>query len=200
MTAAPSRGTSTSPSPAAAWSARRSRWRSRRSGSGSRSSRPWRPAPAEHPSFDERTTALANGTVRVFRSLDVWRHMQREATRDPPHPRLRAGPLRRRAHRRGRAGARGARLRAAEPRDRRGAVGGAAPRARRRDVRTGEGHRHRRWRTIGARSRIEQRRGDRRDRARGWSSPRTARAPSSASRPASRPSTGSTARLRSSPR
>ena len=33
-----------------------------------------------HPSFDERTTALANGTVRVFRSLDVWRHMQREAT------------------------------------------------------------------------------------------------------------------------
>jgi len=38
------------------------------------------PGTAEHPSFDERTTALANGTVRVFRSLDVWRHMQREAT------------------------------------------------------------------------------------------------------------------------
>ncbi len=37
-------------------------------------------AGGEHPSFDERTTALANGTVRVFRSLDVWRHMQREAT------------------------------------------------------------------------------------------------------------------------
>lgn len=37
-------------------------------------------ADGEHPSFDERTTALANGTVRVFRSLDVWRHMQREAT------------------------------------------------------------------------------------------------------------------------
>lgn len=34
----------------------------------------------QHPSFDERTTALANGTVRVFRSLDVWRHMEREAT------------------------------------------------------------------------------------------------------------------------
>jgi 2-octaprenyl-6-methoxyphenol hydroxylase len=33
-----------------------------------------------HPSFDERTTALANGTVRVFRSLGVWRHMEREAT------------------------------------------------------------------------------------------------------------------------
>lgn len=38
------------------------------------------PGGREHPSFDERTTALANGTVRVFRSLDVWRHMQREAT------------------------------------------------------------------------------------------------------------------------
>src|SRR5512136_2708550 len=38
------------------------------------------PGAAGHPSFDERTTALANGTVRVFRSLDVWRHMQREAT------------------------------------------------------------------------------------------------------------------------
>jgi 2-octaprenyl-6-methoxyphenol hydroxylase len=38
------------------------------------------PGSEEHPSFDERTTALANGTVRVFRSLDVWRHMQREAT------------------------------------------------------------------------------------------------------------------------
>lgn len=35
---------------------------------------------AQHPSFDERTTALANGTVRVFRSLDVWHHMEREAT------------------------------------------------------------------------------------------------------------------------
>jgi len=34
----------------------------------------------QHPSFDERTTALANGTVRVFRSLGVWRHMEREAT------------------------------------------------------------------------------------------------------------------------
>jgi 2-octaprenyl-6-methoxyphenol hydroxylase len=33
-----------------------------------------------HPSFDERTTALANGSVRVFRSLGVWRHMEREAT------------------------------------------------------------------------------------------------------------------------
>jgi len=38
------------------------------------------PGVGEHPSFDERTTALANGSVRVFRSLGVWRHMQREAT------------------------------------------------------------------------------------------------------------------------
>jgi len=38
------------------------------------------PGQGEHPSFDERTTALANGSVRVFRSLGVWRHMEREAT------------------------------------------------------------------------------------------------------------------------
>jgi 2-octaprenyl-6-methoxyphenol hydroxylase len=38
------------------------------------------PAPgAEHPSFDERTTALANGTVRAFRTLQVWEAMKREA-------------------------------------------------------------------------------------------------------------------------
>jgi 2-octaprenyl-6-methoxyphenol hydroxylase len=34
----------------------------------------------DHPSFDERTTALANGSVRIFRSLGVWQHMEREAT------------------------------------------------------------------------------------------------------------------------
>ena len=38
------------------------------------------PDATAHPSFDERTTALANGSVRVFRSLGVWRHMEREAT------------------------------------------------------------------------------------------------------------------------
>jgi len=38
------------------------------------------PGAAAHPSFDERTTALANGSVRVFKSLGVWRHMEREAT------------------------------------------------------------------------------------------------------------------------
>ena len=33
----------------------------------------------QHPSFDERTTALANGTVRAFRTLGVWAGMEREA-------------------------------------------------------------------------------------------------------------------------
>ncbi len=33
----------------------------------------------QHPSFDERTTALANGTVRAFRTLHVWEAMEREA-------------------------------------------------------------------------------------------------------------------------
>ena len=33
----------------------------------------------QHPSFDERTTALANGTVRAFRTLGVWPAMAREA-------------------------------------------------------------------------------------------------------------------------
>ena len=47
---------------------------------GSRWSRRPRPTHGDHPSFDERTTALANGSVRVFRSLGVWRHMEREAT------------------------------------------------------------------------------------------------------------------------
>jgi 2-octaprenyl-6-methoxyphenol hydroxylase len=34
---------------------------------------------AQHPSFDERTTALANGTVRAFRTLGTWDRMAREA-------------------------------------------------------------------------------------------------------------------------
>lgn len=38
------------------------------------------PGGGEHPSFDERTTALANGSARVFRGLGVWRDMEREAT------------------------------------------------------------------------------------------------------------------------
>jgi 2-octaprenyl-6-methoxyphenol hydroxylase len=33
----------------------------------------------QHPSFDERTTALANGTVRAFRTLGAWTGMEREA-------------------------------------------------------------------------------------------------------------------------
>ena len=38
------------------------------------------PGGGMHPSYDERTTALANGSVRTFQGLGVWRHMQREAT------------------------------------------------------------------------------------------------------------------------
>jgi 2-octaprenyl-6-methoxyphenol hydroxylase len=38
------------------------------------------PGTAEPPSFDERTTALANGSARTYRALDVWRDMEREAT------------------------------------------------------------------------------------------------------------------------
>jgi len=38
------------------------------------------PGAGGHPSYDERTTALANGTVRTFQGLGVWRQMQREAT------------------------------------------------------------------------------------------------------------------------
>jgi len=36
-------------------------------------------AEGQHPSFDERTTALANGTVRAFTTLGVWAPMEREA-------------------------------------------------------------------------------------------------------------------------
>lgn len=35
---------------------------------------------AAHPSFDERTTALSNGSRRVFEALDVWPLVQRAAT------------------------------------------------------------------------------------------------------------------------
>jgi ubiquinone biosynthesis UbiH/UbiF/VisC/COQ6 family hydroxylase len=38
------------------------------------------PDAAEPPSFDERTTALANGSARTYRALGVWRDMEREAT------------------------------------------------------------------------------------------------------------------------
>jgi 2-octaprenyl-6-methoxyphenol hydroxylase len=35
---------------------------------------------AEQPSFDDRTTALSNGSRRVFEALDVWPLLEREAT------------------------------------------------------------------------------------------------------------------------
>ena len=38
------------------------------------------PGAGEPPSFDERTTALANGSVRTYRVLGLWPRMEREAT------------------------------------------------------------------------------------------------------------------------
>ena len=38
------------------------------------------PGVVAHPSFDERTTALANGSVRILHAQRAWRHMDREAT------------------------------------------------------------------------------------------------------------------------
>ena len=35
---------------------------------------------AEQPSFDERSTALSNGSRRIFEQLGVWPLMEREAT------------------------------------------------------------------------------------------------------------------------
>ena len=61
------------------------------------------PGAPEPPSFDERTTALANGSVRTYRALGVWRDMEREATRHSANPRVRTGALRRRPDRRLRA-------------------------------------------------------------------------------------------------
>lgn len=35
---------------------------------------------SEQPSFDERTTALSNGSRRIFEALEVWRLIERDAT------------------------------------------------------------------------------------------------------------------------
>ena len=94
----------------------------------------------QHPSFDERTTALANGTVRAFKTLGVWAAMEREAA---PIRKIHVSDQGRfgiGAHRCGRAGARGAGLRGAEPGHRRGTVASARARAGRRSHRAGAGH------------------------------------------------------------
>src|SRR6266404_2851894 len=36
--------------------------------------------PGEQPSFDERTTAISNGTQRIFAALGVWPLLERAAT------------------------------------------------------------------------------------------------------------------------
>src|SRR5512138_720005 len=35
---------------------------------------------AQHPSFDDRTTALSNGSKRIFEQIDVWPLIERDAT------------------------------------------------------------------------------------------------------------------------
>ena len=128
----------TSPSSAAGWSARRWRWHWHRLGLRIALVEAVPPAVGEqHPSFDERTTALANGTVRAFRTLGVWAGMEREAA---PIRKIHVsdqGSVRHRAHRRGRTRARGARLRHSEPSDRCRALGRAGAGRRRRHHRPG---------------------------------------------------------------
>ena len=86
-------------------------------------------ATLEQPSFDERTTALANGIAADPRGA---RHLARARSArraDPTDPRLRARPLRRRADQGRGAGRRGARLHRRERRAREGALGAARARA-----------------------------------------------------------------------
>ena len=47
----------------------------------------------EQPSFDERTTALANGSVRMFQTLGVWSGMDREATPIRRRPAVMSGVI-----------------------------------------------------------------------------------------------------------
>ena len=71
---------STSPSSAAAWSARAWRWRWRRPGIRVLLIEAVPPDSATQPSFDERTTALGNGSRRIFETLGVWPHMRAAVT------------------------------------------------------------------------------------------------------------------------
>ncbi len=68
-----------SPSSAAAWSA--PAWRSRSAASGKRVVLIEAVAPdnASQPSFDDRTTALGNGSRRIFEALGVWPHLAAHA-------------------------------------------------------------------------------------------------------------------------
>src|SRR5258706_2081070 len=57
---------------------------------------------ASQPSFDDRTTALGNGSRRIFEALGVWRHLAAHAG---PGPEIRLSDARR--FRAGRLGAAG---------------------------------------------------------------------------------------------
>ena len=65
------------------------------------------------PSFDDRTTALSNGSRRIFEALRRVAAARARGDGHPPHPRLRPRPVRLRAARRGGAGTERARLRRA---------------------------------------------------------------------------------------
>ncbi len=93
------------------------------------SSKASRPDSARQPSFDERTTALGNGSRQIFESLGVWNAMARRVRRHPLHPCVRRRALRRGAARGAGAGRRRLRLRGAQSRHRPRALAGAARRA-----------------------------------------------------------------------
>ena len=54
---------------------------------------------AAQPSFDERTTALSNGSRRILETLGVWQEVARRGDADRQDPRLGSGTLRLRPHR-----------------------------------------------------------------------------------------------------
>jgi 2-octaprenyl-6-methoxyphenol hydroxylase len=77
---------------------------------------------AAQPSFDERTTALSNGSRRILETLGVWQDVADAATRIAKIHVSDRGAFRLRPHRRGGARTQRAGLRRAEPRARRGAL------------------------------------------------------------------------------
>ena len=66
---------------------------------------------ADQPSFDDRTTALSNGSRRVFEGVGRLADHRARSDAHSSHPCFRSGALRLRAHQRRRAGARRVRLR-----------------------------------------------------------------------------------------
>ena len=71
---------------------------------------------AAQPSFDERTTALSNGSRRILETIGVWPELDAVGQRDSKNSRLGSGAIRFRAHRCRRAGLGRHGLRGAQPR------------------------------------------------------------------------------------